>query len=81
MLRGARVQRRGQLTGHSWQDRSTNETGFQIYDGVNYFTVGANVTTFYRTGLASRTYMCFAIRSYNAYGYTAWTPYACATTF
>ncbi len=64
----------------TWRDNSTNETGFQIYDGVNYFTVGANVTTFTRTGLGSRTYMCFAIRAYNAYGYSGWTPYACTYT-
>ncbi|MEV4416670.1 fibronectin type III domain-containing protein [Catellatospora sp. NPDC049609] len=64
-----------------WLDRSGNESGFQIYDGVNTFTVGANVTVFHRTGLPSKTYMCFAVRSYNAYGYSAWTPYACTTTF
>jgi len=63
-----------------WADNSGNETGFQIYDGVNYFTVGPNVTTFTRSGLASHTYMCFAIRSYNAAGYSAWTPYACTST-
>jgi hypothetical protein len=64
----------------TWLDKSSNETGFQIYDGVGYFTVGANATVFYRTGLATKTYKCFAIRSYNAYGYSAWTPYACTTT-
>ncbi|GHJ42893.1 hypothetical protein Cs7R123_02350 [Catellatospora sp. TT07R-123] len=64
----------------TWQDRSNNETGFQVYDGVNTFTLGANSTVFTRTGLASHTYMCFAIRSYNAAGYSAWTPYACTTT-
>ncbi|MDI1463725.1 fibronectin type III domain-containing protein [Catellatospora sp. KI3] len=64
----------------TWQDRSANKTGFQVYDGVNTFTLGANSTVFTRTGLASRTYMCFAVRSYNAAGYSAWTPYACTTT-
>ncbi|WP_166379036.1 fibronectin type III domain-containing protein [Catellatospora methionotrophica] len=64
----------------TWQDRSTNETGFQIYNGVSTVTVGANATGYIWGGLASRTYMCFAIRSYNAYGYSAWTPYACTTT-
>jgi hypothetical protein len=64
----------------TWRDNSSNETSFQVFDGVNYFTVGANSTTFIRSGLASRTYMCFAVRSYNAAGYSAWTPYGCATT-
>jgi hypothetical protein len=64
----------------SWADNSSNETGFQIYDGVSYFTVGANATSFIRTGLASKKYMCFAIRSFNAAGSSAWTPYACTTT-
>ncbi|BCJ75852.1 hypothetical protein CS0771_53960 [Catellatospora sp. IY07-71] len=64
----------------TWQDRSSNETGFQIYNGVTTVTVGANVTGYTWGGLASRTYMCFAIRSYNASGYSAWTPYACTTT-
>jgi hypothetical protein len=63
-----------------WVDNSGNETGFQIYDGVGFFSVGPNATTFTRGGLASRTYMCFAIRSFNAAGYSAWTPYACTTT-
>ncbi|MBB5873650.1 hypothetical protein F4553_007084 [Allocatelliglobosispora scoriae] len=65
----------------NWVDRSTNEIGFQVFDGVTYWTVPANTTVFTRTGLASKKYMCFAIRSYNSVGYSAFTPYACATTF
>ncbi|MBB5873913.1 hypothetical protein F4553_007347 [Allocatelliglobosispora scoriae] len=64
----------------TWQDRSGNETGFQIYDGVSYFTVPANTTTFVRSGLPSKKYMCFSIRSYNLAGQSSATPYACATT-
>ena len=64
----------------SWTDRSTNETGFKIYDGVGYTTVAANTTTYTRTGLADGKYMCFAVFATNADGDSPWTPYACSTT-
>ena len=64
----------------NWTDKSSNETGFQIYNGVTTVSVGANTTTYTWGGLSPNTYMCFAIRSYSATGTSPWTPYACTTT-
>ncbi len=64
----------------SWWDNSSNESGFEVYNGVSTVWVGANSTSYTWTGLSPGTYMCFAIRSYNSAGFSAWTPYACTTT-
>ncbi|RYZ43195.1 MAG: hypothetical protein EOO71_04515 [Myxococcaceae bacterium] len=64
----------------NWTDTSGNETGFQLTNGVSTVNLAANTTTYTWGGLASRTYMCFAIRSTNVAGSSAWTPYACTTT-
>ncbi|WFE30333.1 fibronectin type III domain-containing protein [Solwaraspora sp. WMMD791] len=40
----------------------------------------ANTTSYTWTGLTPGTYLCFNIRSCNAAGYSAWTPWACTTT-
>jgi Fibronectin type III domain len=69
----------------NWQDNSSNETGFEINNGVISKTVGRNSTTYTWGGLAPDTYMCFRIRAYNSAGDSAWNPdvspwYVCATT-
>ena len=64
----------------SWTDRSPNETGFRISNGVTTATVGANATSYVWSGLSPGTYMCFAIQSYSATGASPWTPWACTTT-
>jgi hypothetical protein len=69
----------------NWQDNSSNETGFQINNGVITRDVGANSTTYTWDGLAPGTYMCFHIRAYNSAGDSAWEPdvspyYVCTTT-
>lgn len=64
----------------TWTDNSNNETGFQISDGTVTWTVGANSTRFYNSLLSSGVTKCYRVRSYNASGKSAWTPYTCATT-
>ena len=69
----------------NWQDNSSNETGFEINNGVVSRDAGANSTTYTWGGLAPGTYMCFKIRSYNSAGDSAWDPnvspyYVCTTT-
>jgi hypothetical protein len=60
-----------------WQDRSTNEAGFQIersVDGLTFVpagTVGANVTFFLDQGLASATDYLYRVRAFNALGLSA----------
>jgi lysophospholipase L1-like esterase len=68
-----------------WHDNSSNETGFEINNGVTSRNAGANSTTYTWGGLAPGTYMCFKIRSYNSAGDSAWDPnvspwYVCTTT-
>ena len=65
----------------NWNDNSNNETGFRISDGSSFQTdVGANVTSLTVTGLAPNSYRCYIIQAFNAYGASAWTGWACATT-
>jgi hypothetical protein len=65
----------------SWNDNSNNENGFEISNGVTSVKVGANTNSYTWSGLTPGQYMCFMVRSYNAAGSSAWTPYACTTTF
>jgi Fibronectin type III domain len=69
----------------NWQDNSSNETGFEINNGVISKNVGPNITTYTWGDLAPQTYMCFKIRAYNSVGDSAWEPnvspwYRCTTT-
>jgi hypothetical protein len=69
----------------NWHDNSSNETGFEINNGVVSKNAGANSTTYTWGGLAPGTYMCFKIRAYNSAGDSAWDPnvspwYVCTTT-
>ncbi len=54
----------------SWNDNSTNESGFRVYrDGVLVGTVGANITSFIHGGLTcSTTTGSYTVRAYNAGG-------------
>lgn len=58
----------------AWTDNSSNETGFKIErgtDGVNFTqitTVGANVTTYRNTGLASGVRYYYRVRATNGAG-------------
>ena len=69
----------------TWHDNSSNETGFEINNGVVSRDAGANSTSYTWNGLAPGTYMCFKIRAYNSAGDSAWDPnispwYVCTTT-
>jgi serine/threonine-protein kinase len=66
----------------TWNDNSTNETGFELDNGTSDLgSVPANTTTWTMTGLAYGQYMCFHLYAFNAAGHSAWTtPYACTTT-
>jgi hypothetical protein len=69
----------------TWRDNSSNESGFEISNGVSSKTLGANSTSYTWGGLAPGTYMCFRIRAYNSAGNSSWDPnvppwYVCTTT-
>ena len=69
----------------TWHDNSSNETGFEINNGVTSRNTGLNSTNYTWGGLAPGTYMCFKIRSYNSVGDSSWDPnvspwYVCTTT-
>lgn len=69
----------------NWHDNSSNETGFEINNGVVSRDAGANSTSYTWGGLAPGTYMCFKVRAYNNAGDSAWDPnvtpwYVCTTT-
>jgi hypothetical protein len=71
----------------SWQDTSSNETGFRIERSANgssgwaeIATVGANVTSYQNTGLAASTAYYYRVRAYNANGNSAYSNTANATT-
>ena len=70
----------------SWNDNSTNESGFKIERSTNgtsftqIATVTANITTYSSTGLkGGRTYY-YRVRSYNGTGNSAYSNVASATT-
>ncbi len=70
----------------AWADNSGNEDGFQIERGIsaNVFTqiavVGANVTSFADTGLASNKKFYYRVRAYNGAGASAPSNTASAKT-
>jgi len=82
----ARALSRSQIS-LTWQDRSTNESGFKVERSTNggstwtqVATVGANATGYTASGLsASRTYH-FRVRAYNTAGNSAYTNMAYAKT-
>jgi hypothetical protein len=65
----------------SWTDLSHSETGFNLTDGTNYRTAGANAQSFTWTGLTPGGTSCFRINAYNGFGASRWNLSAvCATT-
>ncbi len=68
----------------TWQDNSTDETGFEVQRNVNagpfstIATLGANVTGYSDTGLTPGTY-CYRARSTRDGLNSAWSDQACAT--
>ncbi len=76
----------------SWQDNSTNETGFEVHRSVTgpsgsfalLASLSANATTYSNTGLTASTQYCYKIRSFGTTGnkttYSSFSNNACATT-
>jgi eukaryotic-like serine/threonine-protein kinase len=69
----------------NWQVNSSDQTGFEINNGVTSAYVGAGSTSYDWGGLSAGTYMCFKILAYNSAGDSAWYPdyspwYVCTTT-
>lgn len=69
----------------AWQDRSADETGFEIERAVgagwsNLASVAAGVTTFTDTGLSQNTAYAYRVRSVHARGASVYTDAASATT-
>ena len=69
----------------SWQVNSSDQTGFEINNGVTSIDVGAGSTSYTWGDLSPGTYMCFRILAYNSAGDSAWDPdvspyYVCTTT-
>jgi hypothetical protein len=71
----------------SWNDNSTNETGFKIErktgssgTWAEITTVGANVRTYSNTGLNSSTTYYYRVRAYNGSGNSGYSNEAYATT-
>ncbi|MEE8392489.1 MAG: PKD domain-containing protein [Anaerolineae bacterium] len=66
----------------TWQDNSSDETGFAIYDG-NIWVAGveANTITYTVGGLAPESYHCFRVYAFNDYGLSDWGgDWGCNTT-
>jgi hypothetical protein len=68
----------------TWRDNSSNETGFEITDGISYRQVGANGTADV-WNVTPGTYKCFRVKAFNSAGSSEWKPskspyYRCATT-
>jgi hypothetical protein len=69
----------------SWQVNSSDQTGFEISNGVTSTDVGADSTSYTWGGLSPGTYMCFKILAYDSAGDSASDPdvspwYVCTTT-
>ncbi|MGH7854059.1 MAG: family 16 glycoside hydrolase [Candidatus Binatia bacterium] len=68
----------------SWQDNSSNETGFKIerMNGATYVqiaSVAANVASYSDSNLTAGSTYCYRVRAFNAAGASAPTNAACTT--
>lgn len=70
----------------AWKDNANNETGFRVWDGARYWTLGAANGSgggWYADlngGWPSGTYKCFQMQAYNSYGNSAWSSFSCLNT-
>ena len=70
----------------SWNDNSSNESGFRIErssDGQSFSeiaTVGVNTTTYFDTGLQSNTTYWYRVNAYNEFGESGYTNVVSLTT-
>jgi uncharacterized delta-60 repeat protein len=72
----------------SWQDNSTNETGFKIEQKIGaagtYYeitTAGMNITNYADNGLSANTEYCYRVRATNSGEHSSYSNESCATTF
>jgi hypothetical protein len=71
----------------SWSDNSAGESGFKIERSINsrpfsqIATVGANVTTFFHTGLRRGRTFTYRVRAYNSSGNSTYSNTASATAY
>jgi hypothetical protein len=68
----------------SWQDNSSNETGFQVHNGNEIRGAGGNATSYVWPSTPG-SYMCVRVRTIGATGVSSWEPvdspyYRCTTT-
>jgi hypothetical protein len=70
----------------TWQDNSTNESGFQIERKVGaggsyaqIASVGVNINSYLNTGLVSGTTYCYRVRAANSSEVSGYSNEACAT--
>jgi len=76
----------------SWQDNSSNETGFEVWRAqggpsgpfTQLVAAGANTAAHHDAGLDASTQYCYQVRTFRAYdgktSYSAFSATACATT-
>ena len=66
----------------NWNDTSFNEDGFRISNGLAIVgTLGPGATSYIVGGLTPNGWTCFQVQAFNGFGASAWTDWACATTF
>lgn len=64
-----------------WNDNSSNETSFEVYDGsARIASVSANMTYYTVGGIAPNSYHCYHLYAHNGAGDSPWTDWACITT-
>ena len=72
--------------GLTWTDNSSNELGFNVQRSTNAVnwtavaTTGANVSSFYDTGLSASTHYFHRVRGFNTVGYSNYSNLGSATT-
>ena len=65
----------------TWTNNSTNQSGFEIYNGNTIQSVNNPTQNYYLWAAQPNQYMCIAVRVYNSYGYSAWAGmWTCTTT-
>jgi fibronectin type 3 domain-containing protein len=76
----------------TWEDKSNNETGFQVYRSTTGPTgtfawltrIDANVRSYADTGLSPAKQYCYKVRAFRRVGtttsYSSFSPQACSTT-
>lgn len=65
----------------TWSDRSSNETGFAIYDETGLIgTTTSNTSTYMVNGLPPNTWKCHYVKAYNSGGFSERSNWSCIYT-